>query len=528
MAAEKVAGQAHPCHTVGDLSKDERYNGLEYVSGAPQYRFYLGMPLVTSRGFRIGMMSVLDTKPRSEATEYDIAFLSAIAGHVMQHMEMWRDSEQQKRYMTMSKGLAAFVEGRDCIPPEWKEGPGSENDDDSAANASGVKLTITPTRNTGDKRKNTGSTDEGSPRRPPHPTGQHPDRNEAGTGTGAKSQCEVEGLETNEDSRSTNVLNRAANLLRESLSVDYTAIFDADTSFAPYAEAESESRPGTSGENQVVDLEPLQRRDESSSSAAGAYVAQDGSKRPQLQAGRKSQAKLVSFSREKASAKIPEKIRPKTRFKNAFLKSLLRRYPTGKIWTFDSRGSMSSSEKDPMALESSSSEDSSSSDDDLSLSRHDRQEAQALMKAFPKARQILYASLWDHGESDYASACFAVSLKPVPVFTSEIEVAFVRAFVNSVGVVAGQAKLMMADKQKSDFISSISHVSFDGKVLDAFGAGLVDNLRNSAVPSTLSLLRPTYYRSQASTRTKQACVKPLVALVRYYLILSTRFSTTAR
>jgi hypothetical protein len=92
-------------------------------------------------------------------------------------------------------------------------------------------------------------------------------------------------------------------------------------------------------------------------------------------------------------------------------------------------------------------------------SKRDRHELKVLTIAFPEARQILYASLWDDGDSEYASACVAVSLQIVPVFTSEIEVTFVRAFVNSFGVVAGQAKLSVAVKQKADFVSSISHVS---------------------------------------------------------------------
>ena len=98
-------------------------------------------------------------------------------------------------------------------------------------------------------------------------------------------------------------------------------------------------------------------------------------------------------------------------------------------------------------------------------SKCDRHESKVLTMAFPEARQILYASLWDDSDSEYVLACFAVSLQIVSVFTSEIEATFVRAFVNSFGVVAGRAKLSVAVKQKTDLVASISHVSCDANSL---------------------------------------------------------------
>lgn len=84
-------------------------------------------------------------------------------------------------------------------------------------------------------------------------------------------------------------------------------------------------------------------------------------------------------------------------------------------------------------------------------------ECEALTNRFPGARQILFAPIYDSGNSHYICACFAVSLKEVPVFTTEIEVAFVRAFLNSVAAEYDCVSAKIADRQKADFISSISH-----------------------------------------------------------------------
>lgn len=40
----------YPCFVVDDLSKDERFNELPFVTGSPNLRFYAGVPLITKRG----------------------------------------------------------------------------------------------------------------------------------------------------------------------------------------------------------------------------------------------------------------------------------------------------------------------------------------------------------------------------------------------------------------------------------------------------------------------------------------------
>ena len=81
-----------------------------------------------------------------------------------------------------------------------------------------------------------------------------------------------------------------------------------------------------------------------------------------------------------------------------------------------------------------------------------------VLDCFPQSRQILSVPLWDSANMDYASACFAVSEREVRVFTTATEVAFVRAFINSLTVGCGPISANLGEQQKGDFISSMSHV----------------------------------------------------------------------
>jgi diguanylate cyclase (GGDEF)-like protein/PAS domain S-box-containing protein len=75
---------------VPDTTQDPRFSSNPMVLGPPFARFYAGIPLVTPFGEKIGALSLIDTKPRSDFAIEDRKNLTDIAALVMDRMEIRR------------------------------------------------------------------------------------------------------------------------------------------------------------------------------------------------------------------------------------------------------------------------------------------------------------------------------------------------------------------------------------------------------------------------------------------------------
>lgn len=70
---------------VKDLSLDERFKDKEYVTGAPHYRYYFGVPLRTNDGYNLGALCVLD-KVGKEISPEKVELLKGIASEILNRM----------------------------------------------------------------------------------------------------------------------------------------------------------------------------------------------------------------------------------------------------------------------------------------------------------------------------------------------------------------------------------------------------------------------------------------------------------
>ena len=52
-----------------DLTEDERFNTLPFVTGPPHFRYYCGVPLRTKKGISIGSLFALDDKVRDSTSK---------------------------------------------------------------------------------------------------------------------------------------------------------------------------------------------------------------------------------------------------------------------------------------------------------------------------------------------------------------------------------------------------------------------------------------------------------------------------
>jgi GAF domain-containing protein len=72
-----------------DLASDARFADNPLVAGDPKLRFCAAAPILTSEGFAVGMLCVLDRKPR-ELSPSQVDGLRTLARQVMAQLELKR------------------------------------------------------------------------------------------------------------------------------------------------------------------------------------------------------------------------------------------------------------------------------------------------------------------------------------------------------------------------------------------------------------------------------------------------------
>ena len=73
---------------VTDASSDKRFMHAAAVSGEPYFKFYAGVPLVTSQGFAVGTLCFTDFKPRPALSQREIEKLQSLAAITIQNIEL--------------------------------------------------------------------------------------------------------------------------------------------------------------------------------------------------------------------------------------------------------------------------------------------------------------------------------------------------------------------------------------------------------------------------------------------------------
>ncbi|KAH7412714.1 histidine kinase-group I protein [Cadophora sp. MPI-SDFR-AT-0126] len=487
--APQTNGQ-YPSFIVDDLSKDERFNTLPFVTGAPFLKFYAGVPLITKRGIPIGSLFVVDDRVGNGLSEDKIHFMGTMAVTIMRHMEMVREVEEHRRGMKMSRGLASFVEGRAEL---------AEADLD-AEDGEGTKIvgqfetdhSITRTKSKGsirssifhtalDREKEYSAalfkTEEGilAANQPATDTQSRPDLESmsqshqssfGGTSVTIPSPNDPQGHSgspLNDDQSESTAMkvlfSRAANLIREAFEVDGGVIFyDAQCGFSNDMSHSHGSNDDASSFTESAT--------ESSAEAMAGHTSNspnfgDGAYSRTTSSAAKS-CEILGFSTPDAASIHGDSAPGAQSFKpldEKTLMTLLRRYPRGKLWNFDSDGAMSSSSEDERRkpLSKDPIERSKEARRRKLRSAKNKNDARVISRHFPGVRQLLFVPLWDAGPSRWLSACFAWSTEPTRVLSKQGELAFLSAFGNSVMAEWSRIDTEIADQKKGDFIGSISH-----------------------------------------------------------------------
>ncbi len=75
---------------VFDASLDDRFAGGPFVKGDYHFRFYAGMPLIDSDGYKLGTLCIVDTVARKNASEEEIAALESLSRIAVDRLELRR------------------------------------------------------------------------------------------------------------------------------------------------------------------------------------------------------------------------------------------------------------------------------------------------------------------------------------------------------------------------------------------------------------------------------------------------------
>ncbi|KAJ5930492.1 hypothetical protein N7466_005985 [Penicillium verhagenii] len=468
--------------TINDLSEHERYKQLPFVEKDPKFKFYAGTPLTTNNNINLGCLFVLDSKPRNGLSELERDTLGSLSMLILDYMRICRQASEGRRAARLSRGLSYFVEGSssfvDTLDPSRADSIGlfsattqstsnrlstfgdsrEGNSADHASHNGSRESPYQTASHSGSRESPYQTASQSGSRESPYRTASHSPPNarslsnevqsfdsdvsesklDAGTSGAASSLPEwVTSSSRNrlppDDSQGNSwCFSRAANLLRESLDLSRdggVAFFEANNT--PFMEPDSESdcSADTSGPATIFSLS--------------------------------THDEPFSFSQRDESV-----TNPVANLDRTFLSLLLRRYPKGKLWSFHRDGLISTSDDDddhiPRYWESPGANRSAPASSTIGGSkpmakRRKAAENTMLNLYFPNATQIIFVPLWNAVNSQWFSGCFCWTTVETQVFTSAVELSSVLGFGSSVMAEYSRVESLIADRQKGDFIGSISH-----------------------------------------------------------------------
>ncbi|KAL4747977.1 hypothetical protein BDW72DRAFT_162631 [Aspergillus terricola var. indicus] len=438
---------------VPDLTKDDRFNKRHYVVKAPHLRFFAGVPIRSRRGIAIGAFSVSDGKTRpSGLTPLELRFMTDTAAAIMNHLEMVRSHEQNRRGANMIAGLGNFVEGgifpssslrrRSRLNVDNQEA----GKDDSPRNSALVPRRVHP------RFDQSAFSDPAQREKSPTPSvPESKDSNELQPLCESSTPKRKRENEVTLTSGTREIFGRAARILQQSLDVQGVVFFDASVKSYAGLVRNSDDRPSDA--------------ESSSGSSEGPEASASDSDNP---ATGHSTTDTDDFSTSDVlgySLEDPEQ--PMGAMRETFLRSLLRNYPQGAIFNVDENGSISSSE-------GSDSSSGTSVSREIVYRRHEapkvqrrwkqqkrnrlslKEENKWLLKIFPSARCITLFPLWDSRRNRWFSGLFLWTKSPRS-FSLGGELAYLYAFSNSIMAEIHRLDIELANRAHATLVGSISH-----------------------------------------------------------------------
>ncbi|KGO69340.1 CheY-like superfamily [Penicillium italicum] len=473
--ADKVVGDSSV--VVLDVKENESFRSRQVLHALCDVRFYASVPIVSPKGFTIGAYSVMDYEPRtSNPDQHDLQFMKDMAATVMEHLAMGHSTQKNRQAERMVVGLGSFVEGRSTLRDSWREAnaqyAASEQSGETTEGQLDIQQQDLQKIANGKSKKNLviRQSSKISTEGPgPASNGRNEEtrhRQEPGIEVNkadgsVRSVIASESLQ--DDSLNTgikHVFSRAANLIRESIGAEGVMFLDANSE--RFGNLVKQTSRKVSGPN-VKD--PTSSSDESTDSASSSN--RNSSKDDQEdEADSTLVSECMGFSSSRVSS-INEQARAGQAVvvPEPLFSSLIRRYPNGKIFTYDAYG-MASEDSNPSRNLSEPDQATTSgaprTKDHRPASKRRRkptyrQDASNLIKIFGDARNILLLPIWDSDRNRWYAGTLVWTNDPEHIFTTENELAYISAFANSIMAEIRRLDVELAEKAKTNLVSSISH-----------------------------------------------------------------------
>ncbi|OQD87077.1 hypothetical protein PENANT_c006G04209 [Penicillium antarcticum] len=409
----------YPFLIINDLQREERFSDLPFVQDEPHSRFFAGTPLTSESNINLGCLFILDPEPREGLSDTDKDILGTVGAMVMDYLQVSRQAVEGRRASRLSQGLRLFVDGNSSFaddaplarpnisnyspsshtsPHSRASRSASSQHSDSSLRAAQAENNDVPIQDGDARTSGLFSTEDLGARISASPSPSSYSSRQGDGGSMVSSNTDW-------------LFQRAANLLRQSLDLD-----------------------GAGG------VMLLETSDDSSDSPARSpsHPADIETPGPVLALSTREDP----FSYQTAS----EVSYPAVKLDNVFLNQLSRRYPKGRLWSFHRDGSLSTSDEEQS----------------VGASRRYNQtsralEASKLRAFFPDASQVMFVPLWNANKLQWFAGCFSWTPQSTRVFSRAVDLSSMFGFASSIMTEYSRVESVVADRQKGDFISSISH-----------------------------------------------------------------------
>ncbi|KAK6332161.1 hypothetical protein TWF718_002695 [Orbilia javanica] len=454
-----------PINEIEDLSNHPRFSASDFVTRSPSLRHYAGCPLRTKKGYYIGSLCVVDTKP-GKLSEPDKKFLRWMSETVMNHLQTVAEKRVLHQVQQMQTSLSVFVDTSTFDRKRTlRKSTDLRKQKSKRMSESPLNGTTTPAQ--------TSSGDGGSkPLDPqlkaspgdgklmnadrPHLTDRNSSMSSNASSVLSKdSTYSQTSLESNAASTPTvkvnpldtepqtpeaafkSVFSRACRLIRDALQIEGVVIIDA-------------------GEGYLDDSEESQSLRSLSKVAQENMLSEGGARNGGSSYFRQMGILGLDVGYEESHGDESFQTGP---LGNLFLDELFAHYPDGKIFSYDGDGTISSGEDEDSSqatLTPPGSDANSSVDEEVTNLKKRPEYVRKNLSAFlPNSTSCVFVPLYEYANIPYAS-CFVWTTQTKKVFLKE-EIGYLRTFSRLIMSEVVRLDTLSADRAKGAFISNISH-----------------------------------------------------------------------